>query len=284
MDNAARWPYARAMSSARRCLSFLVTAGAACALAGAGAAGAATITVNSGGDALANDGQCTLREAVLSSTNLTATGGCAPAASGDDTIVLAVGRVTLSQAGAYEDNGMTGDLDVHRTLTIQGAPGGTTIDGAHLDRVLDVLAGGGLTLQDVTVTGGVAPVGSDGFGTGTNGGGQLFGNPGDPGGDGGGIRSAGALTLRRVTVTQNATGGGGDGAGDERDFVLEFHGRSFRGAGRSIQRPAGRGTRSSTVMPAFLRGRSRQRGSAKLACTSARPAAQWSATVWRENS
>jgi hypothetical protein len=184
---------------------------------------------------LANDGQCTLREAILSSTNLTATGGCAPAASGDDTIVLAVGRVTLALAGPYENNGTSGDLDVHRTLTIQGAPGGTTIDGAHLDRVLDVLAGGSLTLQDVTVTGGVSPDGSDGIGTTANGGGQLIGRPGDPGGDGGGIRSAGALTLRRVTVTQNATGGGGNGAaataGDNNEGFGGTGGRGGAGGG-----------------------------------------------------
>jgi CSLREA domain-containing protein len=222
------------MSSARQCLSTLVTVGA-CALASAGGAGAATITVNSGGDALANDGQCTLREAVLSSTNLTATGGCAPAASGDDTIVLAVEHVTLSQSGFFDDNGTSGDLDVHRTLTIQGAPGGTTIDGAHLDRVFDVLAGGSLTLQDVTVTGGLSPTGNAGFGTTTNGGGQILGDPGDPGGDGGGVRSAGALTLRRVTVTQNATGAGGTGgaasAGDNNEAFGGNGGRGGNGGG-----------------------------------------------------
>lgn len=220
------------MSRALLWLSVFVVVGLGGA---AGRAGAATITVTSGGDALANDGQCTLREAVLSSTNLTATGGCAPAASGDDTIVLAVSRITLSQAGAFDDAGTSGDLDVHRTLTIQGAPGGTTIDAAHLDRVLDVLAGGSLTLQDVTITGGATPRGSDGFGTGTNAGGQIVGDPGDPGGDGGGIRSAGALTLRRVTVTQNTTGGGGNGgaasAGDNNEAFGGQGGRGGNGGG-----------------------------------------------------
>jgi hypothetical protein len=223
------------MRSTRRCLSMLVTVAGVAALAGGATASAATITVDSGGDALANDGRCTLREAILSSTNLTATGGCAPAATGDDTIVLAVSRVTLSQTFAYDDTGVGGDLDVHRRLTILGAAGGTTIDGAHIDRVFDVLAGGDLTLQDVTVTGGLPPRGNDGLGTIPNGGGQLVGDAGEPGGDGGGIRSVGALTLRDVIVTQNATRAGGAGAaasaGDNNEAFGGPGGRGGNGGG-----------------------------------------------------
>jgi hypothetical protein len=178
---------------------------------GARDAFAATITVNSGGDILADDGACTLREALLASAQLTATGGC-PAGQGTDQIKLAVSTVTLAIAGAGENTGNAGDLDVKGVVEIDGAAGGTTIDGAQLDRVLDVVAGARLTLRDVTITGGRTPTGDNGSGTQSNGSNQLFGVAGEAGEDGGGIRAAGPLTLNRVIVTANATGNGGLGA------------------------------------------------------------------------
>src|SRR5215208_4800175 len=50
---------------------------------------AATITVNSTDDVAANDGKCTLREAITSANTNTASGGCVTG-SGDDTIIFAL--------------------------------------------------------------------------------------------------------------------------------------------------------------------------------------------------
>ncbi|WCB93609.1 hypothetical protein DSM104299_02325 [Baekduia alba] len=167
------------------------------ALAPAGAH-AASITVDDGTDVLANDGRCTLREAVQAVTTTSPVGGCA-AGTGNDVVTIAVPKVTLTRAGAREDGGATGDLDLTGTLTIRGA--GATVDANHLDRAFDVQAGARATLEDITVTDGLAPAGADAAVAGADGEG------------GGGIRSAGALTLRRVTVTGNATQGGGNGLG-----------------------------------------------------------------------
>ncbi len=61
---------------------------------GSGAARAATITVNSTADVAANDGQCTLREAIIAANTNTSSGAaageCAAGAAGLDTIVFAI--------------------------------------------------------------------------------------------------------------------------------------------------------------------------------------------------
>jgi hypothetical protein len=181
---------------------------------GAPAAGAATITVDSGGDALAADGVTTLREALLG------------ALSGD-VIAIAVPAVTLTRAGAREDAGQTGDLDVAVPVTIRG--GGATIDGAGLDRVFDVRPGGALTLEDAKVTGGAAPDGAIGTPAGPTG--TPAPGPGGAGEGGGGIRAAGPLTLRRVTVSGNRAGAGGTGAASIRETAAGAGGRGGDGGG-----------------------------------------------------
>ena len=175
-------------------------------------ASATTFTITSSGDVFANDGVCTLREAIVSANTDAATGGC-PAGNGADTIVLAVPAVTLSQPGSDEDAGRTGDLDVTGDLTIEGETGGTTIDAAHLDRVLDVHAGAHVTLMDLALTGGQTPAGvSAAPGSGTVSAGALTGDQGGDSEPGGGVRNAGTLTLEHVTIAGNATGAGGAGA------------------------------------------------------------------------
>src|SRR3954451_24098727 len=189
-----------------RRLRLEVVAGAlALGLVIAPAASAATIAVTDGGDGPAATG-CTLRDAILATNTDAAHGACKPG-SGSDTIEFKVPAVTLSVAGPAEDAGATGDLDVTGTLTVKGRTGGTTIDAAHVDRVLDVHAGARVTVQDVTLTGGLAPPGRDGSG---QFGGQ--GSSGLAGESGGGVRNAGTLTLRRVVITGNATSHGGTGA------------------------------------------------------------------------
>jgi parallel beta-helix repeat protein len=137
-----------------------------------------TVDANPGDGIVADaNGHHTLRAAIME----------ANAHAAADTIVLSGGRYDLSRAGAGEDAAATGDLDVAGDLTIIGAGSGTTIiDANHIDRVLDVLAGSSLDIEDVTVAGGSTS------------------------GDGGGIHSHGtSLRVTRGTVTHNSGDRGG---------------------------------------------------------------------------
>ena len=90
-----------------------------------------TVAVNlrTGKDA---SGHISLRSAIMA----------ADARGGSNTIILRSGTYTLTIAGANEDAGATGDLDITRNLTIKGSGSGSTIiDGNNLDRVIQVLQG-----------------------------------------------------------------------------------------------------------------------------------------------
>ncbi len=125
---------------------------------------AATITVNTTFDELNADGDCSLREAIQAANTDAAVDNCT-AGSGADTITVPAGTYTLSIAGVGEDLNATGDLDITDDLTITGAGAATTtIDAQGLDpgdRVLDVLTGGSLTLNGVTIANG-STIGSGG--------------------------------------------------------------------------------------------------------------------------
>ncbi len=130
-------------------------------------------------------GMCSLRAAVQQ----------ANAHAGADEVVLPIGHYDLSLAGAGEDAGATGDLDVLDDLTITG-PGPTAFEGSidanAIDRVFDVQAGAELRLVLVRVEGGAAIA--------------------DP--RGGGVLNAGTLVLDRVWMDRNrANDGAGNGAG-----------------------------------------------------------------------
>ncbi|MEM7342684.1 MAG: choice-of-anchor Q domain-containing protein [Chloroflexota bacterium] len=170
---------------------------------------AAGISVNHTADVIADDGFCTLREAMIAANTDTASGGnigeC-EAGSGADVISLPAGTFTLSQAGSNEDLAMTGDLDVLTntavTLVGQGA-GMTMIDGNGLDRVLHLQSGGALTLSNVTVQGGNA--GSDKGGGLFNEEGQLVLQSsvisGNSAQSGGGIYNSAETGTATVTIT-----------------------------------------------------------------------------------
>jgi hypothetical protein len=96
---------------------------------------------------LANDGLCSLREAIQASNTLTAVNGAddCPAGTGDDSIFLPAGTYTSSVK-----------LTVTRTLHISsgGMPSATTIktsDGYALSELFSVSSGASLTLQSLTV-------------------------------------------------------------------------------------------------------------------------------------
>lgn len=124
------------------------------------------------------DSDCSLRDAILA----------ANAAPGPDFVVLNAGTWSLSLAGAGEDLGATGDLDVTDDLAIVGRDAASTvIDARQIDRAFDVPAGARLELVSLTVRNGEVT------------------------GDGGAIRVMGELDLTRAVVSlsrASAKGGG----------------------------------------------------------------------------
>jgi CSLREA domain-containing protein len=189
----------------------------------------ATITVNSTADVVADDGQCTLREAITAANTDTAsgnTGGECPAGSGADTITLPAGTYTLTRSGHSENNNATGDLDLLNDLTINGAGADITIiDANHLDRGMQLFNGVTATLNDITITNGFTPIASARHcwgGAIDNEGGTLTIRDSilsnnttkrQPGGldgcEGGGVDNyQGTLIIERTTITGNTTGDG----------------------------------------------------------------------------
>ncbi|HXF04975.1 MAG TPA: choice-of-anchor Q domain-containing protein [Blastocatellia bacterium] len=198
---------------------------------------AATITVNTTMDE--NDttpnATCSLREAVIAANTDQDRGGCKRDGMGsDDTIVLQSGQtytlqldVGTADSDAIGTN-MIDDLDISSagTLTIQVQGGGVatiqrtgtcSLDGSLGTgefRIFEVLTGGNLTLQNVTVTSGCA----DGSGTDADGGGILnLGTltiqsstiSGNRASSGGGIFNNGTLTIQSSTISGNSAGSGG---------------------------------------------------------------------------
>lgn len=96
---------------------------------------------------------------------------------------------TLTIAGAGEDAGATGDLDIASNINIQG--NNSTLDVDGLDRAFDVLAGGSLTVTRLTILNGAVT-----------------------GSSGGAFRSVSSLIVSRVTISDSvATGAGASGGG-----------------------------------------------------------------------
>ncbi len=147
-------------------------------------AGAATFTVTTSDDTVdgACDAHCSLREAIA----------VANARRNEDRIELPAGLFLLSRAGAGEDDGRRGDLDVGADVVISGAGAAATIiDAQRLDRVVHVI-NGVVRLVDLTLRGG-----------------RLRGGAGN----GAGVAvQGGGLTLERVVLAENDSDGWGGGA------------------------------------------------------------------------
>ncbi len=127
----------------------------------AASAQAASITVNSASDISADDGLCTLREAIVSANSDTVSGavpGECSAGSESDLIQFdpsLVGQtITLTAADA------AGQIDITSRLTIQG-PGARdlTISGNSNSRLFEVSAAGDATLNNLTLQSGRANFG-----------------------------------------------------------------------------------------------------------------------------
>ena len=108
-----------------------------------------SITVTTTNDVIANDGLCSLREAIISANTDSAVSDC-PAGSGADTILFSASLpqpalFVLTKTGTNENGSQTGDLDLSGTLTINGPnltdAGAVIIDGNGSDRVLEILSG-----------------------------------------------------------------------------------------------------------------------------------------------
>lgn len=158
------------------------------------ASAAGPITVTTTLDVIADDGLCSLREAVIAANTNSPYFNCPSGSAGEDTILIDPAiplpvTFTLSLIGKDEEHAASGDLDVREALTINGAgAGGTIIDGSQSDRVFEVHPGSG-QINTLTLNGLVI----------------QHGNPGS-GAEGGGILVdlTGRLTLNDSLVTNNA--------------------------------------------------------------------------------
>ncbi len=195
----------------------------------------ATIEVTSSSDLVINDGAaCSLREAVLEANNaggLGLVGECPQASDTEtDTIVLQNGQTYTLSIGGNDNTANAGDLDITdntaeldliiTTDDSEGTP--ATIDASGIaggDRVLQILTGASVRLENIIITGGSTAFNGGGvFNNGTiemlnttvtdnEGTSLVF--------EGGGIVNSiqGILTLDGSTVSDNEMVNGGDGGG-----------------------------------------------------------------------
>ncbi|MBC7821505.1 MAG: CSLREA domain-containing protein, partial [Planctomycetaceae bacterium] len=175
------------------------------------------ITVTTLNDEVTNDGNVSLREAIQAANTDTSVDG-STVGSGADTIIFAASltasapaTISLSLFDTGLDStefGSTAFL-ITSDITIQGATGsnGITIErdsAAANFRLFHVGVGDSLTLNDLTLSNGVAQGGAGGS---SNDG----GSGGGAAGLGGAIFNQGTLTVRRSTLSGNIAQGGDGG-------------------------------------------------------------------------
>ena len=184
----------------------------ALAVLGVQPARAAGLVVNSAADTIANDGFCTLREAITNAngnSQLYSSAGECAAGSGADAITFAA-DYTITLVGSQ--------LPVITSeITITGNGAANTILQAHAlpntatYRVLEISAAGNLTLDGVTVRNGKGFLGGGilNWGTATITASTLNGNTATF--DGGGISNFGTATITASTLSGNTAGNYGGG-------------------------------------------------------------------------
>ncbi len=178
---------------------------------------AASITVNGTADTIANDGQCTLREAIINANNDNTSGStdCA-AGSGSDTLILPAGTYVLTLSG-FDNTSAGGDLDINSDITIIGAGAGSTIirQTVATERVIHIVSNYTVNISGVTITGGDEGNAQGGGGVQNNGtltinNSVITGNTTTT--NGGGVFNAnGALVIQNVTFSGNSAAGRGGG-------------------------------------------------------------------------
>lgn len=200
------------------------------AMLGLGTPASAALVVTTTADSVANDGNCSVREAITAAnTNLasgTANGECGAGQPPPfDRIELPAGSFRLTRTGTVDDTNAAGDLDIRRSgIQIVGAGADVTeVRGDRNERVFDIGAGlpppaagtapvllQALSLRngDDTAGGGIRsasgwPLTIEGCGIANN-----------TAGSGGGIAAAGPLTVQATTFHGNtATAAAGPGGG-----------------------------------------------------------------------
>lgn len=218
-----------------------------------GAAMAAEIPVTTGDDVIADDGLCSLREAIWSANTDSAIGGCV-AGDGVDTVILGAGvySVSIPSTSAIGRPIEEGAIEITGSLTIQGAGAAqTTIQGTDTLHERDALlrlsgsfdpAQVEVLITGVTLSGGrsgaIANFGDeltirDSRIVSNVGGGGLVSGRGSTvtlvstlvahnssSTKGGGIHTAGTAILTDVTVTANQSASDGGGILVEGILVL----------------------------------------------------------------
>ncbi|MDD2694936.1 MAG: CSLREA domain-containing protein [Anaerolineales bacterium] len=152
----------------------------------------ATISVNSYVDWIADDGFCTLREAIIAANTDTPSGVTSeecPAGAGVDTILLPGGVYTLSLTNS-PDTPQAGDLDITSQIVLTPLPGFTAKIFAddNADRAIEISTTGKATLSSLWIYGGA-----------------------DTGWGGGGISNSGELTLTNASIYANFSSANGGG-------------------------------------------------------------------------
>lgn len=178
---------------------------------------AATFTVTRTGDPAPNGcrpNDCSLREAVIAANN----------SPGSDTIKLGPGRFELTRPVPDEDEARTGDLDIAKPVSIDGAgPKNTIIDGNGNDRIFHIFSNvDEAVITDIAIKGGSRLVDE----AQEHGGGGLLNlgratldntlfenNRGRGDAPGGAISNQGRLVVKNSRITRNQARGEGDGGG-----------------------------------------------------------------------
>ena len=113
---------------------------------------AAQMLVTTTADELAQNGRCSLREAIRNANANARPHPDCPAGSGADAILLRSGTYRLAIGGNNEDDALSGDLDITGDLTISGQ-GTAVVDANRLDRVFHIRSGK-TTINQLTIRGG----------------------------------------------------------------------------------------------------------------------------------
>jgi len=146
-----------------RFLAAGVLAFAAFSMVGPATAGASTIAVTTTADqnnAAPNNGQCSLREAIYAASNNVVSDTCIAGSTTLDTISVPAGTYKITGA-AGEDANAVGDYDLTGggPVLIDGGSGARPVlDGAGLDRVLQVGTNAATELRHLEIDNGRSPV------------------------------------------------------------------------------------------------------------------------------
>jgi CSLREA domain-containing protein len=189
---------------------------------------AAGIIVTSAADAQADDGFCTLREAILNANADNQSGSTACSAGSGADVITFNGNYTIT---------LTADLPpLASSLTIDGIGREITISGANARRVFNIQSGGVVTLSRLKIINGALPPGglncpdSCGGGILVSSGAALTLNQstlsGNLAGLGGGIFNSGTLTVNQSTLSSNSASRGG---GIRNNGTLTVNNSTFSG-------------------------------------------------------